>query len=180
MGGKPVIGEVSDVQSSYFFKSAHQVVLPLLVELVLLLEEPFEVLDVFEEVAAVVVAVPVAAEVMALLAAQKLVYQDWMAVKSAVAIQLAAPQTWLTPAVPDSVNGVSRASEQKQLSLTVAEAGGEHAPWTSYSGPQRFAQAGSVENGTITPFAACAFVNWTVESSERIVTADGRIMMAVC
>jgi hypothetical protein len=102
--------------------------LPLLVELELLLEDPFEVLDVFEEVAAVVVAVPVAAEVMALFAAQKDVYQDWMAVKSAAVVQLVALQTWLTPAVPDSVNGVSRGSEQKQLSLTVVVAGGEHAP----------------------------------------------------
>lgn len=100
----------------------YQVVLPLL-ELPLL-DEPFDVLDVPVDPAAEDVVV---AEVTPLFAAQKFVYHVSIACKSAVAEQLAVPQTWLTPAVP-VVNGVSRASEQKQLSLTVVVAGGEHAP----------------------------------------------------
>jgi len=102
--------------------------LPLL-ELLLLLEEPFDVLDVLEEVAADWVAV-VAADVTPLFAAQKDVYHDWMACKSAVAVQLPGVlgQTPLTQAVPDSVIAVSRGSEQKQLSLIVVICGGEHAP----------------------------------------------------
>lgn len=102
-----------------------QVELPLL----LLLDEfePFDVLlvlvDVDPDPPAVVVAVVTAPFVV-----QKLVYHVLIACKSDAAEQLAVPQTELTPAVPSCVKGVSRESEQKQLSSTVALAGGEHLP----------------------------------------------------
>jgi len=91
--------------------------------------EPFELLvlvDVDPDPAAVVVAVSTAPFV-----AQKLVYHVLIACKSDAAEQLAVPQTELTPVVPSCEKGVSRESEQKQLSSTVALAGGEHLPWTS-------------------------------------------------
>lgn len=73
----------------------------------------------------------VVAVVTPLCVEQKDVYQVLIDCKSAAAEQLALPQTELTPAVPSWLNGVSRASVQKQLSSTVALAGGEHLPWTS-------------------------------------------------
>jgi hypothetical protein len=74
-----------------------------------------------------------------------------MACKSAVAVQLSGPHTELTPAVPWSRKGWSRGSPQKQGSLTVLVTGGVQAPWTSKRCPQREAQAGSVEKGTMRP-----------------------------
>ncbi len=74
-----------------------------------------------------------------------------IACKSAAAVQLRAPQTALTPVVPELSKRVSRESVQKQFSSTVESLGGAHAPWTSKRGPHREAQAGRVENGTIGP-----------------------------
>lgn len=130
--------------------------------------------DVDPELPVVVVAVATAPFV-----AQKLVYHVLIACKSDAAEQLAVPQTELTPAVPSCVKGLSRESEQKQLSSTVVLAGGEHLPCTSKSGPQRAAQVGSVEKGTIAPFAVCACVNRIAERTERIAADEGRIMMAI-
>lgn len=79
-------------------------------------------------------------------------YQLWIASRSAVAVQLSGPQTVLTPAVPESMIGVSLLSAQKHDVDTVVIAGGEQAPCTSNSFPQSEAHAGRTEvKGTITP-----------------------------
>lgn len=96
-----------------------------------------------------------------------------MVVKSAAAVQLAAPQTELTPDVP-VLKAVSRESVQKQLSSTAAMFGGEHFPCTSNKGPQSEAHAGNAEvKGTIAPSATCAaYVEDMLERKRRRVVID--------
>jgi len=150
----------------------------LLFILLALLDEPFDVLVLVEVEAAPVPVVE--AEVTLLFEAQKDVYHVLTACKSDAAEQLALPQTWLTPCVPASLKGVSRVSVQKQLSSTVALAGGEHLPWTSKRGPHSAAQVGRVEKGTMAPFGVCAFAIGMEERTEMIATVDGRIVVVDC
>lgn len=125
-------------------------------------------LDVVVLVPVAAVPVPVAVvEVTAPFVAQKLSYQVLIACRSASAVQLALPQTAVTPVVPALSKAVNRLSVQKQLSSTAAMFGGEHFPCTSKRGPQSEAHAGRPEvKGTIAPSATatCAFVEEKAES----------------
>lgn len=57
--------------------------------------------------------------------------------------------------MPFWLNGLSLESVQKQISSTKLVFGGLHFPCTSNKGLHSAAQAGRVENGTMTPFGVC-------------------------
>lgn len=90
-------------------------------------------------------------------------YQVLIVCKSLAAVQLAAPQTELTPLVPSLLNASSRPSAQKQALSA-------HPPWTSWRGPHRVAQAGRTDvKGTRAPSAACPWAYVGVVKARRVV-----------
>lgn len=82
-------------------------------------------------------------------------YQVSIVCKSVVDVQLAAPHTEETPAVPVR-KGSNLESAQKQELDTSVVTGGVQAPWTSERGPHSEAQDGRSDvNGTMEPSANC-------------------------